>query len=224
MKRGWSGFLCVFALLLSSVLPSPAAPGGNPRLWSIRVQLKLKGGYVYDGADRVLKGEFVYETAWNGVLEKDGEDFILYHGRLEPLAWQIEEKDAAGGDCRPLDETALPKRPEFRMIYLLGEDKLLRIYFTVDGFRVPIRDSVEKFDLVFPASKRESEDDSDYKDSIVKGSNDISFERSGLHRGPLQRSFLWKWKRYFPTTVQGSSLVMSEMHEVEVLIDITPKH
>lgn len=221
MKRGTADVFLFFILLgtLSAVSFPDRSPG--PRLWSIRVELKVKGGYTYDGPRRTYKGDFLYNAAWNGVLEKDGDDFILFHDRLEPLAWEIEEKDPDCENSPPLETENLPRRPEFRMIYVLGEDKHLRLYFTVDGFRVPLRDSDEKFDLILPCSLKDAQDPSDYRDSLIKGCNDVSFARSSIRKGPFHKAFQWTWKRYLPPAEKG--LVRSQFHEVEVLVSIAPR-
>jgi hypothetical protein len=222
MKRVMVG-ICLLVSLTALYSQSPGM-SGRTKWWDIRLHLTVNGRYAYDGPDRLLKGEFRYEVAWTGAMEKDGDDFILYHGRIETLGWKLREEDGtAGSVAAPLSERDTDRKPGFRMIYILGDGKRLRIYFAVDGFRIPLQEVRENFDLILPSSKSDAEDQSDYSVSIIKGCNDVVLNRKAFLERAVEQDFGWSWKRYIASEAYGSALTKAAAHDVELSVRITPR-
>jgi len=199
---------------------------GPPRWWEVELRLTVKGQYSVREADAAYAGEFLYEAAWSGSMEKDDSDYLLYHSGSETLRWEAREKVSSGGGQKVLTEKDFDDRPVLRMNYVLNENGILRFNFIVDGFPVPRSGAGEKFDLILPASKEEegSLSPSGYDASIARGSNEIVFEEKTIRTGPAERSFRWEWKRYQPSSGQEIAVVLFNSHKAEVKITITPRY
>jgi hypothetical protein len=198
----------------------------SPRWWDVELRLTVKGQYSVREADAAYAGEFLYEAAWSGSMEKDDSDYLLYHSGSEILRWEAREKVSSGGGQKVLTEKDFDDRPVLRMNYVLNENGILRFNFIVDGFPVPRSGAGEKFDLILPASKEEegSLSPSGYDASIARGSNEIVFEEKTIRTGPAERSFRWEWKRYQPSSGQEIAVVLFNSHKAEVKITITPRY
>jgi len=201
-------------------------PPRSPRWWDVELRLTVKGQYSVRETDAACAGEFFYEAAWSGSMEKDDTDYLLYHSGSETLRWEIREKIASGGNQKVLTEKDFDDRPVFRMNYVLNENGVLRFVFIVDGFPVPRGGAGEKFDLILPASKKEEGglSPSGYDAFVAKGSNEVVFEEKKIRTGPVERAFRWEWKRYQPSSGPGAPVVLFNNHKVEVKIAITPRY
>ncbi len=186
----------------------------------------MKGQYSVREADAACAGEFLYEAAWSGSMEKDDSDYLLYHSGSETLRWEAREKVSSGSGQKVLTEKDFDARPAFRMNYVLNENGILRFDFIVDGFPVPQSGAGKKFDLILPASKKEEGglSPSGYDDSVVKGSNEIVFEENIVQAGLVERAFRWEWKRYQPSSGPGAPAVLFNSHKAEVKVAITPRY
>jgi hypothetical protein len=198
----------------------------SPRWWDVELRLTVKGQYSVREADAACAGEFLYEAAWSGSMEKDDSDYLLYHSGSETLRWEAREKVSSGGGQKVLTEKDFDAWPVFRMNYVLNENGILRFNFIVDGFPVPRSGAGEKFDLILPASKKEEGglSPSGYDTSVANGSNEIVFEEKMVRAGPVERAFRWEWKRYQPSSGPGAPVVLFNSHKAEVKVAITPHY
>jgi hypothetical protein len=199
---------------------------GPPRWWDVELSLNVKGQYSVREADAAYAGEFLYEAAWSGSMEKDDSDYLLYHSGSETLRWEAREEVSSGGGQKVLTEKDFDDRPVLRMNYVLNENGVLRFNFIVDGFPVPRSGAGEKFDLILPASKKEEGglSPSGYDASVARGSNEIVFEEKTIRSGPAERTFHWEWKRYQPSSGQEIAVVLFNSHKADVKITITPRY
>jgi hypothetical protein len=212
------------------LFPASQVPGQSfvqsPRWWDVELSLTVRGQYSIREEGAVCAGEFLYEAAWSGSMEKDDTDYLLYHSGSETLRWEIREKIASGGNQKVLTEKDFDDRPVFRMNYVLNENGVLRFVFIVEGFPVPRGGAGEKFDLILPASKEEGGglSPSGYDAFVAKGSNEVVFEEKKIRTGPVERAFRWEWKRYQPSSGPGAPVVLFNSHKAEVKIAITPRY
>jgi hypothetical protein len=212
--------------LFPSFRTSDPSSLGPPRWWDVELSLTVKGQYSLREADAAYAGEFSYEAAWSGSMEKDDSDYLLYHSGSETLLWEAREKVSSGAGQKVLTEKDFDDRPAFRMNYVLNDNGILRFNFIVDGFPVPRSGPGEKFDLILPASKEEEghPSPSGYDASVVGGSNEIVFEEKTIRTGPAERAFSWEWKRYQPSSGPGIAVVLLNNHKAEVKVAITPRY
>ena len=215
----------VFFLFLGFYASGQLSPR-PPRWWDVELRLTVKGQYSVREADAACAGEFLYEAAWSGSMEKDDSDYLLFHQGSKTLRWEAREKTSSGGGQKVLTERDFDARPVFRMNYILKENGILRFDFIVDGFPVPRTGAGNKFDLILPASKKEEGglSPSGYDASVVKGSNEIVIEENMVRAGLVQRAFRWEWKRYQPSSGPGVPVVLFNGHKAEVKVAITPRY
>ena len=210
-------FLIVFGLVTAA---PPLGPSGKPPWWGVRFALTVRGTYVVKDPERAFAGDFTYKALWEGTVERDGEDFLLYHIKTDVQDWALREKATLPGSSRILTEKDVPEEPRIQLNYILRQEEDLRFDFEVKGFQVPLGPSPEKFELVLPSSREDSEEGAAYAASIAKGTNRIRIAEEGLEKASLEKSFAWDWKRQ-QWAVRGNGAVqVSGSHKVTVVITI----
>jgi hypothetical protein len=198
----------------------PLGPSGKPPWWGMRLALTVRGTYVVKDAESAFTGDFTFKTLWEGTMERDGEDFLVYHAKTDVQEWTIREKATLPGSSRVLTEKDVSEGPKLQMNYILRQGDDVRFDFEVKGFQVPLGPSPEKFELGLPSSREDSEEGADYAASIAKGTNRIQIAEDGLEKASLEKSFAWDWKRQ-QWAVRGNGAVqVGGSHKVTVVITI----
>jgi hypothetical protein len=199
---------------------------GAPRLlprppwWEIRLALSVRGDYTVKCLETTCAGEFELRAQWEGAMEQDGVDFLLYHTRTDVPHWEVREKAARPNATRILTEKETVERPRLRVNYIMRQDRELRFDFEVEGIRIPLDSFPEKFDLVLPRSKELSGEGAGYCDSISKGNNLITIGDDALDRGRLERSFSWEWKRQGWTAREKGAVFVAGSHKAGVTVTL----
>ncbi len=198
----------------------PLGPSGKPPWWGVRFALTVRGTYAVKDPERAFTGEFTYKALWEGTMERDGEDFLLYHAKTDVQDWTIREKATLPGSSRVLTEKDVPEEPRLRLNYILRQSQDLRFDFEVEGFQVPLGLSPEKFELVLPSSREDSEEGTVYDASISKGTNRIRIAEDGLGKANLEKSFAWDWRRQQWAVRENGAVQLSGSHKATVVITI----
>jgi hypothetical protein len=211
------------AVLLAAA--SAARPQPVPRWWDIEVRLTAKGRYSLTEGGTAYAGDYLFREAWWGSMEKDEDDYRLFHARREILDWKFQEKAEARGAATTLTEKDCPAGPSFRINYVLKDAGLIRFFIVVDEFPVPRNPARARFDLLLPRSKTDGPDAGalPYDGNVTRGSNDIAVEEKAIRKGPTERVFLWEWKAYQPGPVPESGVVLFNSHQAEIRITVTPR-
>jgi len=221
-KRRAIGPLLWGALPFLWLLTTPGAPRllPRPQWWEIRLALTVRGDYTVRELETTFAGEFEFRALWEGTMERDGVDFLLYHTKTEAPHWEIREKAARPNATRILTEKETAEKPRLRVNYIMRQDRELRFDFEVEGIRIPLDSSAEKFDLVLPRSKESSGEGAGYCDSISKGSNLIAIGDDALARDRLERSFSWEWKRQGWTAQEKGAVFVAGSHKAGVTVTL----
>jgi hypothetical protein len=185
--------LLAFGLSAGFAVPGLREKDRPPQRWEIEIRLTTEGRYSVREGSRSFSGDFLYEAAWSGSMERDDDDFLLTHIRNEIVRWELEENAESGEGGGPSSLKELPEKPVFRMNYILTEGSRLRFDFTVEGFAVPRASSANKFELALPRTKSGAPD-ADYDSSVIQGSNDVCLRVIDIGRPRVERSFRWRWK------------------------------
>jgi hypothetical protein len=199
---------------------------GAPRLlprppwWEIQLALSVRGEYTVRDLGTTFTGEFEFRAQWEGTMEQDGVDFLLYHTKTDVLHWEIREKAARPKPTLILTEKETAEKPQLRVNYIMRQDRELHFNFEVEGIRIPLDASPEKFDLVLPRSRELSGEGASYCDSISKGSNLIAIGDDALDRGRLERSFSWEWKRQAWTAREKGAVFVAGSHKAGVTVTL----
>jgi len=195
-------------------------PLPRPTWWEIRLALSVRGNYAVRNLETNYAGEFDFRAQWEGTMEQDGEDFLLYHTRTDSPHWEIREKGSRPDSTRTMTEKETAERPRLRVNYIIRQDRELRFAFEVEGIRIPLDSCKEKFDLVLPRSKELSGTGAGYDDSISKGSNYIAIGDDALGRGHLERSFSWEWRRQGWSPREKRAIFMAASHKTSVTVTL----
>jgi hypothetical protein len=229
MKRRAGAFIlraAAFGLAALVPLVSPAADQNAPKWWDIKVCVIAKGRYSLTEGRSTYAGEYLLRGTWLGSMEKDQDDYRLFHARQETLEWKFLEKADSGGLTKTLTEKDCPAGPSFRINYVLKEDRLIRFFIVVENFPVPKNGPAGGFELILPQSKSDLPGPGalSYDDNISKGSNDVALEEKAVQSGPAERVFRWEWKGYQPSPVPESAVALFNSHQAEIRIRVTPRY
>lgn len=207
-----------FLWFLAAAGAPPLLP--RPPWWEIRLALSVRGDYTVRNLETTCVGEFDFRAQWEGTMEQDGDDFLLYHVKTDAPRWEIREKAVRPGTARILSERETAEKPRLRVHYIMRQDRELRFEFEVEGIRIPLDPSAEKSDLVLPRSKELSGAGAGYGDSISKGSNLIAIGDDALDRGRFERSFSWEWKRQGWSPREKGAVFVAASHKASVSITL----
>ena len=216
------------ALGLAALLPLVCGAAGRavPRWWDIEVVLAAKGRYSVTERGTAYTGEYSLREAWGGSMERDQDDYRLFHSRQERLEWTFREEAGAGDSVRTVTEKDFPAGPSFRVIYVLKDGRLVRFSIVVDDFAVPKSAPAGAFELALPRSRGYAPGPGAplYDDQVSEGTNEIAVEEKDLLEGLVERVFRWEWKGYQPSPATGSAVALFNVHEAEVRIRVTPRY
>jgi hypothetical protein len=226
MRNGRPGFL---PSILKGILPllglaaavSPLNPSQKSPWWEVRFALTVRGNYTVRESEATFAGDFTYKARWEGTMETDGPDVLLYPTKAEVQSWEIREKADPPGSNRVLSEKDVPGEPRLRVNYILRQDQELRLYFEVEGFVIPLHASPEKFELVLPSSREPAGEESPYDPSVKKGTNVVWIGEEDLANATLEKSFSWEWKRQHWAARDRGTVQVSGSHKATVVVTLT---
>lgn len=219
LARTLAGSALVLGLAGAS---APARPSARPSWWEVKLTVTVSGGYALKGAGAPLSGEFVCRARWEGSMESDAEDFLLYHFRTEILDWRLTERSARPGGETVLGEKDGGERPNLRLNYVLKDGKRLDLDFGFIGVPVPLHPFPVKVGLEFPVSEVRPAllEGSGYANFIVRGSNRIVLPASDLLSPSAERKFAWEWRRERRLAAGTGSALLDEYHKAEAVVSL----
>ncbi len=218
-----TGAIAVFCLFIT---PSILFSQKSGVWWDVRVSLTVEGTYTIQDIGTTYSGDFTYVVQWDGSMERDGNDFLLYHTATRDLVWKIREEVSPRSESCFVTEKDAKARPSFELSYILREGEFLEVAFKVNGFPVPLSSSQGMFELFLPRSGEHVRDRSSlpYKNFISKGSNLISIREKGLEKKSQKNSFAWEWKRRGWILLENRTVMMAHHHKAEVVVSLVPHH
>jgi hypothetical protein len=196
-------------------------PSQKSPWWEVRFALAVHGNYTVREPGAGFTGDFVYKAHWEGAMETDGPDFLLYATKAEVQSWEIREKASLPGSTRILTQKDVPGEPRLRVTYILRQDQKLRLYFEVEGFVIPLHTSPEKYELVLPSSKEPAGLGSAYDGSVKKGTNTLWIGEEDLAKATLEKSFAWEWKRQHWAARDRGTVQVAGSHTATVTVILT---
>ena len=217
---------CFLFVMLPSAVPSgpvPARP--DPPSYLIRMTVDVRGDYRMEDRSTRWSGTYAFVFSWEGMIEPDGEDFILIHNTCDLVSRRLEERAFGKDTIRVLTADDVPDRPELSVKYVLRDNGRIRFNFGVTGFEVPLNDAPETFPLVLPASAENADRPGGFNYSLFvkSGSNDITLDEKTIRSGPSEHTFSWTWAWQTRLLKEDTTLVQSNRHEVKVKLVFTPR-
>jgi hypothetical protein len=206
---------------LPAALPS-SRPADGAAWWEIRLSVTVEGDYTVNGGGAPLAGRFTCRARWEGTIERDGDDFILYRLGSETLEWDLAEKAALpmGESLERAKETS--EKPVLRLNYLLREGSDLRFDYDFREVSLPLHSASLTFDLEFPrsAGRGSLSLPSDYADFVRRGESRLVIPSSDLERPAAERTFVWEWRREKRVARDSRAVVVTQRHAAEAVISL----
>lgn len=187
--------------------------------------ITTKGEYKQDAKDVQCTGAYAFVITWTGTMEKDQDDYLLYHASADLLQWEAEERAAYPQEIRALTAKDFPDKPELKVNYILKKDDGLFFDFIVNGFDVPLSPAPEHFALNFPASEENTfaSPGGSYNAHVRTGSNKIFIEEKQIYQALVEKSFAWTWRNQTWIQEADRNVYQANSHSVQVKIIITPR-
>lgn len=192
--------------------------------WEIELLIRSEGTYILRKTQDSASGTYRYKIRWTGSMERDEEDFLIYHENWRLLEWDIKEEDVRSGSQNIFTTKDFSAKPEFDFQYFLKRGNHVCVAFQVLGISVPCVDFPEKFKLLM-ASTREGPafpKHSEYSAFLERGSNSILLDPKEVGSEQTRKHYRWNWKRQKWHPSKSGMIFFSHEHDVDVEIAIIP--
>jgi hypothetical protein len=212
--------LLAAALCLGGARSGPQAVPGH----SIQIIMTVDGRYRVTQNAGSVAGRYAFTVRWKGRIERDDEDWRLVHESCDLLDWQAEETPAPQSKGQVLTTGDFADKPAFHFGYVLEEEGLLELDFSVTGFPVPLNPSLHKFPLILPVSAGTTLAGADpgYDKFVTQGSNLVQAPVVDLLDGPLERTYSWSWSHYQTTLAQQATAHCYQTHRARLTVAFNP--
>jgi hypothetical protein len=205
---------------------SSLAAQPTPRWWEISIVLKTEGEYMLEGKESDCRGNYSFLIHWRGCLERDDDDYILYHVDSRLADWKAQETVSSPKSTAILTTHEIKRRPSLSLKHILRRETNLFLNFLVKGLVVPESGGGESFFLFFPSSEENGQRRSqvDYNDCVVEGSNGVSLKEAEIYAGPVTKEYSWTWKHQKRESRQDVTVSASQSHRTRVSLSIIPHY
>jgi len=229
MGKGFSRLsgaaVAVAGVLAGFLLASGPRLSQEPRIWwDVSLTLTVKGDYTVKDAGSSFKGDFSYAASWAGTMERDGEDYLLYHLETSTLGWEARETGQPAKGSPVLTEKEAGVRPLLKLNYILRQGKNLEFDFVVESIPIPLAPSAGKYQLFLPCSREHVRDRSHllYNEFVSGGSNGVAIPEDALAERLLEKTYSWQWKRQGWVLQEEEPVFVSSRHRAEVTVCLVP--
>lgn len=218
--------LALFLLRPNFLGTFSAAAQLTPLWWEISIVLKTDGEYKLEGTESHCQGKYSFLIHWKGCLEKDDEDYLLFHVDSRLSDWKAQETVSSPRNTTTLTTPDLKKKPSFSLKYILRRETNLFLNFLVKGIVVPQSGGKDSFFLFFPSSEENGQRHAqvDYNACVVEGSNGVSLEEAEICAGPVTKDYAWTWKYQQWQFRQQLLVLTSQSHRTCVSLLIIPHY
>jgi len=194
-----------------------------PSQWDIDVLLSSTGEYRIRKANTIYLGTYTLKARWKGCMEKDEEDFLLFHESCDLLEWDIQETANFPDSVLLLTKKEILDRPIFDFRYLLNRGGDIHFDFIVRGFYVPQVKSQNTFYLDLPTSMENSESSNImYNFYVRKGTNQVSLLSEEIIQGVVEKTYGWQWNYQKWLLTAEESVLFTNSHDVEISLTVIP--
>ena len=235
MSRLVLAILSLLWLTISPAVPTPEAAvfclpssktcgkqDGVGCWWEIKILLKSRGKYKYKEFKTAFAGKYAYTILWTGCMERDQQDYILYHEDSDLVHWEPLEKKHSTDPGMASKTNRFKGKPNFELHYILRRGKNLHFDFLVKGFDIPQLCSTKKTYLHLPASKGNTDNPTglNYDFHISKGSNNVEISREMLDQSCVKKEFKWTWQREKRFGSKEGAPYLFHYHDVNVEVSV----
>lgn len=212
----------ILALGFASRTPSeiPSSPEQAPRFWQITLELQLEGTYCSRQENHTFQGAFSGAWRWQGVMEPDEPDVILFHLETEVLKWELREKDLVAGKERAvLVSSSSP--PRLKVDCLLRQADAFYLDFFLEPLAIPVGVTTPHHRLLLPASASQDLqwERMHYNEYVSHGSNWVVVPAKEIYSQDYEKNFSWSWT-FPPGSVLPESSELTSEHQVKLILRI----
>jgi len=218
--------LALFLLRPNSSGTFSAAAQLTPLWWEISIVLKTEGEYLLEENESNCQGGYFFLIQWKGCLEKDDDDYILYHVDSRLSDWKAQETVSSPQDTTTGTTRDIKKKPSFSLKYILRRETDLFLNFLVKGIAVPQGGGKESVFIFFPSSEENGQRRAqvDYNACVVEGSNGVSLKEAEIYAGPVTKDYSWTWKHQQREFRKQVTVLASQSHRARVSLCIVPHY
>lgn len=213
-SRGHLFLISIFILILRTSFTA----GQIPRFWEVSLNIQVEGNYSCRLEGRQLEGIFSGSFRWEGVMEPDEPDVILYHFRTHVLFWEVKEKETSGQVSSGFLPVASDP-PGLAVTTFLRQGDLFDLHFFIKSFSTPLSSTRPKYRLIMPASFGQDfrSESVRYNDYVFDGSNRIAVSAKDLFTRDLSQIITWSWRfPRQPSSEQGEEFRTEHRVKVEL--------
>lgn len=191
--------------------------------WEVNLNLFLKGSYACQQDDRYFEGYYRGHFRWQGLIEPDDPDVILFPYQCERVSWEIIEKEKRKGQEIFSHQPSLA--PELKVEAFILEGEAFWLDFFMESFPIPFSLPDPRQKLILPASyiKEQRINNLRYNDYLKVGSNKVFIPVKGLAQPEYRQTFFWKWS-YPPHYPHLGTHELGTEHEVVVELVIKSRY
>ncbi len=194
-----------------------------PRFWEVSLNIQVEGTYACRQDGRQLEGTFAGFFCWEGLMEPDEPDVILYHLRTDVRSWEVKEKEAGSSVSSGFLPVASDP-PVLTVTTFLRRGDLFDLHFFISSFFVPLSLSRPGCRLIMPASSGQDLRNQNvrYNDYVFEGSNRVAISADELFSRESHHTITWSW-RFPPDGLRKEVQEFRSEHRVRVKLEIKPR-
>jgi len=220
----WFSTILALGLASPTASATPSSPGQTPRFWQIILELQLEGTYCWHQENHTFQGAFSGAWRWQGLMEPDEPDVILFHLETEVLKWEVKEKDLVAGQERAaLVSSSSP--PRFRVGSFLRQADAFYLDFFLEPIAIPLGLPAPPHRLFLPASASQDLrwEQMRYNEYVSHGSNWVVVPAKEICGRDYEKNFAWSWT--FPHIyARPASPDLTSEHQVKLILQIKPRY
>lgn len=187
----------------------------RPLFWEVRLNLHIKGNYLVYDQNRRLEGSYSGHFRWQGLMEPDEPDIILYHWPTEVLSWEVLEKEKK--EDREMTVSRSSNPPQLKVGTFLRQEEAFWLDFVLENPADSSSPPPIESKIIWPASfiRNLIVNGLRYNDYLKNGSNKIAVPVNEMTKSEFRRNFSWKWS--YPADYPSLNLnELGTEYEVEI--------
>lgn len=180
-------------LVMFFLIPGIVSTTESGIWWQIELTVSVSGTYQLVANNEPFSGHYSFKGIWQGAMERDNGDYILYQGghRVLTLDWVERYRK------RQINQAGSVK-PEVKLNYVLRSKGNLDFDFEIFSVLVPLETSKKKYNLILPRSAENDSIDrkNQYNKGVNSGANLLRLTEQRVYRErTVQKKIRWSWNR-----------------------------
>lgn len=187
-------FFMVFLLLFLILIK--AEPGEIKNIWHVVLYIKAEGEAIsLESYSKSSRASFIIDASWQGFLEEDGQDFIIYRLESSLKNWKIWTGE---GDSINFLKTTV--NPVFCLDYVEGLEEEVRFYYSFNPSEIIWAEGpgLPQPKFLLPSAPWQLKKEAVENRMKVQGQRLPIIERAVLNNPAYSSEFFWKAEIHDP--------------------------